>query len=41
MPMKQLNVTFEDDRFEELKRKKGMRSWREAIAQEFGVDSDE
>jgi len=35
--MKTLNVSFEDGDFQELERKKGMRSWREAIKQEFGV----
>jgi len=37
MPMRQLNVTFEDGEFEQLKDRKGERNWREAIMQEFDL----
>jgi len=35
--MKQLNVTFEDAEFEQLKEQKGDRNWREAIKAEFDL----
>lgn len=38
--MKQLNETFTDAEFEQLKDAKGGRTWRDAILAEFGV-SDE
>jgi len=37
MPMKQLNVTFDDGEFEQLKNEKGPRTWREAIKEEFDL----
>jgi len=37
MPMRQLNVTFEDGEFEQLKDRKGERNWREAIIEEFDL----
>jgi len=37
MLMKQLNVTFEDGEFEQLKNKKNGRNWREAIIEEFDL----
>lgn len=35
--MRQLNETFEDEEFEELKKKKGDKSWRDVILEKFGV----
>lgn len=39
--MRTINVVVADDDFDELSQVKGDRSWREAIKQEFGVDTDE
>jgi len=39
--MRTLNVTFNDDDFEELQSIKGQRTWREAILQEFKVNLDD
>ena len=39
--MKQINPTFTDGEHEQLQAVKDGRTWREAILEEFGVDSDE
>lgn len=39
--MKQINETVTDDEHAALTDVKGERTWREAILEEFGVDSDE
>ena len=39
--MRNINPIFENDEFEALKEVKGDRTWREAILEEFGVNSDE
>jgi len=39
--MKWLNEAFEESTMRELRKVKGSRTWKEAIIQEFGVDSDE
>lgn len=39
--MKQLNETFEDSEHAKLATIKGDRTWREAILEEFGVETDE
>lgn len=39
--MKQLNETFPDDEYQSLKDVKGGRTWRTAILEEFGVDTNE
>lgn len=39
--MRQLNETFPDDEYDQLKDVKGARTWREAILEEFGVDTNE
>lgn len=35
-----VNVVFDTDDFEELKEKKGDRSWEDAILEEFGLDPE-
>lgn len=39
--MKQVNETFTDEEHAKLVAVKNGRSWREAILEEFGVDTDE
>lgn len=38
--MRQLNETFPDGEYSDLKDVKGDRTWREAILEEFGVSDD-
>lgn len=39
--MKQLNLVFDNEDFEDLKNVKGDRTWRGAILEEFGIKQGE
>jgi len=35
--MKTINVTFTEEEYQELTKRKGNRTWRESIMEEFGI----